>query len=117
MTTPLQQFARDMAAEVRTWVLEQTAPLKARIALLEHENRALQALVEGLTENTKGAIRDKGLWRADQQYQAGDCTTWKGTAWIAVQPSLAHAPGQGDVGYWRCFVQRGRDGRDARGVA
>jgi hypothetical protein len=58
-------------------------------------------------------ILDKGVYRADTQYSAGDTVTWAGSMWIAQRrdASLPYGkpstPGSG----WRLAVKAGRDAR------
>lgn len=57
---------------------------------------------------------DRGVYRAGEAYQKGDCVTYGGSLWIA-QADTSAKPDGADSG-WRLGVKRGRDGRgtDAR---
>lgn len=61
---------------------------------------------------TLPAIIDRGVWRADGQYAAGDAVTSDGSLWVAREDGPAHEPGKGPQ--WRLAVMRGRNGRDAK---
>lgn len=54
-------------------------------------------------------VLHRGIYKADEEYQAGDATTWDGSTWIA-QRDTKEKPGTSDA--WRLSVKRGRDGRD-----
>lgn len=51
----------------------------------------------------------RGIFKAEEQYEIGDATTWDGSMWIA-QRSTQEKPGTSDA--WRLSAKRGRDGRD-----
>jgi hypothetical protein len=53
-----------------------------------------------------------GVFKQDQEYEAGDVVTWGGSAWIAKMKTSAK-PDSPDSG-WTLFVKRGRDGKDMR---
>lgn len=52
---------------------------------------------------------DRGVYRAGQAYQKGDCVTFGGSLWIA-QADTDTKPDGADSG-WRLGVKRGRDGK------
>lgn len=56
---------------------------------------------------------DRGVYRAGQAYQKGDCVTYGGSLWIA-QADTDTKPDGADSG-WRLSVKRGRDGKSAEG--
>lgn len=58
------------------------------------------------------ALIDRGVYKAGETYQGGDCVTWGGSLWIAQKEtdSKPDAPESG----WRLAVKRGRDGKDAK---
>lgn len=58
---------------------------------------------------TLPVVIHKGVFKADEQYQAGDATTWDGSTWIALRETQ-DKPGTSDA--WRLSTKRGRDGRD-----
>ncbi len=53
---------------------------------------------------------DRGVYRAGQAYQKGDCVSYGGSLWIA-QADTDTKPDGADSG-WRLSVKRGRDGRN-----
>ncbi len=53
---------------------------------------------------------DRGVYRAGQAYQKGDCVSYGGSLWIA-QADTETKPDGADSG-WRLSVKRGRDGRN-----
>lgn len=57
-------------------------------------------------------VLDRGIWRGDQSYKAGDGVTWGGSYWIAQQETKAK-PGQPteDSRAWRMAVKAGREGK------
>jgi integrin beta 3 len=57
-------------------------------------------------------VIDRGVYKAGEQYAAGDATTWGGSLWIA-QRATDRKPDTSDSG-WRLAVKRGRDGKDAK---
>lgn len=56
---------------------------------------------------------DRGVYRAGQAYQKGDCVTFGGSLWIA-QANTEAKPDGADSG-WRLGVKRGRDGKSVEG--
>lgn len=54
-------------------------------------------------------VIDRGVYKAGQQYEAGDAVTFGGSLWIA-QKSTSGKPQDSDD--WRLAVKRGRDGKD-----
>lgn len=54
-------------------------------------------------------VLDRGIYKADTIYQAGDGVTWAGSFWIA-QEETTEKPDGGKG--WRLAVKRGRDGKD-----
>ena len=55
---------------------------------------------------------DRGVFKAGETYQPGDCVTWGGSSWIA-QKETAEKPDGPDSG-WRLAVKKGRDGKDSK---
>jgi len=55
------------------------------------------------------ALLDRGVYKAGQQYEPGDVSSWDGSMWIA-QKTTQDKPGASDA--WRLSVKRGRDGKD-----
>ncbi|YBV97102.1 hypothetical protein M1D80_09460 [Phyllobacteriaceae bacterium JZ32] len=58
---------------------------------------------------TVPVMLDRGVYKADTAYEAGDVVTWAGSMWIA-QESTTEKPDAGKS--WRLAVKRGRDGKD-----
>jgi len=56
------------------------------------------------------ALLDRGVYKADERYCAGDVVTWDGSLWIAKADGTFDKPGTSEA--WRLCVKRGRDGRD-----
>ncbi|UAK23664.1 collagen-like protein [Sphingomonas nostoxanthinifaciens] len=56
-------------------------------------------------------VIDRGVFKADEAYEAGDAVSWGGSLWIARRETSAR-PGEGED--WRLAVKRGRDGRDGK---
>jgi len=66
---------------------------------------------ENIKERTRLPIpMDRGVYRSDKSYCAGDGVTWGGSFWIA-QKETSEKPGEN--GSWRLAVKKGRDGKDA----
>jgi hypothetical protein len=55
---------------------------------------------------------DRGVYKAGETYQPGDCVTWGGSLWIA-QKETGEKPDSPESGF-RLAVKRGRDGKDAK---
>lgn len=55
-------------------------------------------------------VLDKGVYKADEEYEPGDGVTYGGSFWIA-QEKTAEKPDGGNG--WRLAVKRGRAGKDA----
>jgi collagen type III alpha len=55
---------------------------------------------------------DRGVYKAGEQYEAGDAVTWGGSLWTA-QRATSAKPDTADSG-WRLAVKKGRDGKDAK---
>jgi hypothetical protein len=53
---------------------------------------------------------DRGVYKAGEQYEAGDAVTWGGSLWTA-QRATSAKPDTPESG-WRLAVKRGRDGKD-----
>lgn len=56
-------------------------------------------------------VIDRGVFKADQSYEAGDGVTWAGSFWIA-QTATTSKPGEDAT--WRLAVKKGRDGKDGK---
>ncbi|MET3441383.1 hypothetical protein ABIC94_002141 [Variovorax paradoxus] len=61
------------------------------------------------------ALVDKGVFRADEGYEAGDGVTWGGSFFIAQKDAPVGKPGEPGCDGWRLAVKRGRDA--GKGVA
>ncbi len=59
--------------------------------------------------HTFPVVLDRGVYKAEQEYVAGDGVTWAGSFWIA-QKDTSEKPGDGEG--WRLAVKSGRAGRD-----
>jgi len=60
---------------------------------------------------TVPTVIDRGIFKAERSYHAGDGVTWGGSFWIARQDT-SDKPGEGDG--WRLAVKRGRDGKPGK---
>lgn len=56
------------------------------------------------------ALVDRGVFKMDEFYEAGDGVTWGGSFFIAQKDSPAGRPGEPGCDGWRLAVKRGRDG-------
>lgn len=69
---------------------------------------------------TVPAMIDRGIFRAETRYEAGDVVTWDGCMWVCRGVALNVRPGiskgepmhEESTACWRLAVKRGRDGRD-----
>lgn len=59
-------------------------------------------------------VVDRGVFKADSEYKAGDGVTWGGSYWIATKDEPVGKPGEPGSDGWRLAVKRGRDGKDGR---
>lgn len=60
-------------------------------------------------------VIDRGVFNADEQYEAGDGVTWGGQFYIGTEPSRGEKPDQAKGGKpWRLAVRKGRDGKDGK---
>lgn len=57
-------------------------------------------------------VLDRGVYKAESDYQRGDAVTWGGSLWIAQKDAPGDKPGEGDG--WRLAVKKGRDGKDGK---
>lgn len=55
------------------------------------------------------ALVDKGVFRAEEGYEAGDGVTWGGSFFIAQKDAPIGKPGEPGCDGWRLAVKRGRD--------
>ena len=55
------------------------------------------------------ALVDKGIYRTDTDYEAGDGVTWGGSFFIAQKDMPGGKPGEPGCDGWRLAVKRGRD--------
>lgn len=55
------------------------------------------------------ALVDKGVFRAEESYEAGDGVTWGGSFFIAQKDAPIGKPGEPGCDGWRLAVKRGRD--------
>jgi len=55
------------------------------------------------------ALVDKGVFRAEEGYEAGDGVTWGGSFFIAQKDAPLGKPGEPGCDGWRLAVKRGRD--------
>lgn len=60
------------------------------------------------------ALVDRGVFKMDEPYEAGDGVTWGGSFFIAQKDAPGGRPGEPGCDGWRLAVKRGRDG--AKGV-
>lgn len=66
------------------------------------------------------ALIDRGIFKGETRYQAGDVVTWDGSMWVCRGVALDVRPGipngqplhDESLAAWRLAVKRGRDGRD-----
>lgn len=56
------------------------------------------------------ALVDRGVFKMDELYEAGDGVTWGGSFFIAQKDTPAGRPGEPGCDGWRLAVKRGRDG-------
>ena len=54
-------------------------------------------------------VLDRGVYKAEGEYQKGDAVTWGGSLWIAQKDGPESKPGED--GSWRLAVKKGRDGK------
>lgn len=55
------------------------------------------------------ALVDKGVFRVEEAYEAGDGVTWGGSFFIAQKDAPVGKPGEPGCDGWRLAVKRGRD--------
>ena len=63
---------------------------------------------------------DRGIYKTETRYEAGDVVTWDGSMWVCRGVALDVRPGipkdqplhEESLAAWRLAVKRGRDGRD-----
>jgi hypothetical protein len=84
-------------------------PMAARL-------KAVEARIAELEQQQRKGMCYRGVWRAEAVYRKGEWVTRDGSMWHAQQDTT---PGDrpGDTPSWQLVVKRGRDGRDAPGVA
>ena len=66
------------------------------------------------------AMIDRGIFKGETRYEAGDVVTWDGSMWVCRGVALDVRPGipkdqplhEESLAAWRLAVKRGRDGRD-----
>jgi hypothetical protein len=68
-----------------------------------------QAREELRALKARPVLTDRGVWSAEQKYQAGDAVSFRGGLWIARVESTGLRPGDGGVG-WRLAVKKGAAG-------
>lgn len=56
------------------------------------------------------ALVDRGVFKMDEPYEAGDGVTWGGSFFIAQKDGPGGRPGEPGCDGWRLAVKRGRDG-------
>lgn len=56
------------------------------------------------------ALVDRGVFKMDEPYEAGDGVTWGGSFFIAQKDAPRGRPGEPGCDGWRLAVKRGRDG-------
>ncbi|WP_280191186.1 phage portal protein [Delftia sp. PS-11] len=61
------------------------------------------------------ALVDRGVFKMDEPYEAGDGVTWGGSFFIAQKDAPTGRPGEPGCDGWRLAVKRGRDG--SKGVS
>lgn len=59
-------------------------------------------------------VIDRGVYRSDGEYKAGDGVTWAGSYWIAKDDNPQGKPGEPGSNGWRLAVKKGRDGKDGK---
>jgi integrin beta 3 len=106
-------FTGDLGAAGWKVVVDGLADVK-----FEHVDARTVDIVVTRTSDAVNVVRaqfpvliDKGVYRAESAYEAGDCVTWGGSLWIA-QRATSEKPETSDA--WRLAVKRGRDGRDGK---
>ncbi|HUH38764.1 MAG TPA: hypothetical protein VL027_12550 [Spongiibacteraceae bacterium] len=104
-----------------------------------HEMRGWECIVEGIAEHrieqidersfdavsvlssghevrktiSMPVVIDRGVYRAEAEYQAGDGVTWGGSYWIATKGAPIGKPGEPGSEGWRLAVKRGDKGASA----
>jgi len=58
-------------------------------------------------------VLDRGVFKSETPYVAGDGVTWGGSWWIAQADTTGQKPGDGATA-WRLAVKAGRDGKPGR---
>jgi len=58
-------------------------------------------------------VLDRGVYKSETAYDAGDGVTWGGSWWIAQAQTQGIKPGDGPTS-WRLAVKAGRDGKPGR---
>lgn len=59
------------------------------------------------------SLIDRGVYKAESAYQAGDGTTWAGSYWIAQKDAPIGKPGEPGSDGWRLAVKKGEKGAGA----
>jgi integrin beta 3 len=58
-------------------------------------------------------VLDRGVFKSEAHYEAGDGVTWGGSFWIAQAETSGVKPGEGATP-WRLAIKAGRDGKPGR---
>lgn len=59
------------------------------------------------------SLIDRGVYKAESEYQTGDGTTWAGSYWIAQKDAPIGKPGEPGSDGWRLAVKKGEKGAGA----
>lgn len=59
-------------------------------------------------------VIDRGVFKVESEYKAGDGVTWGGSYWIAQKDAPEGKPGEPGSEGWRLAVKKGRDGKDGK---
>jgi hypothetical protein len=81
------------------------APLRARLAAMEHKTAALEADAAELAARPP-TPEYLGVHRADAVYRRGDLVTHDGGLWLALQSETTLAPGRHPE-HWKLIVKSG----------
>jgi hypothetical protein len=57
---------------------------------------------------SRRAMCYEGVWAENHEYKAGDCVTWGGSLWVALEPGMISQKPGTDGCQWRLAVKRGQ---------